>query len=97
MLNHLISIFILVIRNLIKICETNKKIHFTDINFQLLQENDYKNLYSKNDSSIGEILLRTLEAIPIQIAKIMKIDFEIIRDWSFIKNKINKKKDNQKK
>ena len=53
-----------------------KKISFDDIDFNFLDE--YQRNYNIKDSSIGGLLIRLLEIIPIQIAKIMGSEFKVM-------------------
>ena len=64
------------INELIKICEKVKNISFKDVNFGII--NNYKKLYKIINTSLGEILIKILEATPIQIAKILGNRFEIV-------------------
>ena len=56
-----------------------------------------KNLFNVKNSSLGEILLRVLETTPIQIAKIINDEFEIMSDWYFLDKKFEKNKESNLK
>ena len=77
--------YILKLKN---ICQDNKKINFEDINFEFVD--DYKAMYIGKDSSIGEIIIKALEATPLQIAKIMNNEFQIMSDIENDKKASNK-------
>ena len=83
------------INHLIEICENNKKVKFSSVNFGYID--DYKNLFNVKNSSLGEILLRVLETTPIQIAKIINDEFEIMSDWYFLDKKFEKNKESNLK
>ena len=70
------------------ICQDNKKIDFSDVNFGFID--NYKNLFNKKNSSLGALLLKFLEATPIQIVKIIDDEFEIMSDWTLLYEKLNK-------
>ena len=74
-----------------QICEDNKKVKFSVINFSYFD--NHKNLFSIKNSSLGEILLKVLEETPIQIAKIINDEFEIMSDWDTLDNKLSKNKE----
>ena len=71
-----ISDFKTYINELKKICQEKKKISFDDIDFNFIDE--YKRNYNIKDSSIGSLLIRFLEIIPIQIAKIIGREFKVM-------------------
>ena len=74
------------IKNLKSICQEKKKISFDDIEFYF--EDEYKNNFEINDSSIGDLLIKCLEITPIQIAKIMGNEFKIMSDGENIDKKV---------
>ena len=80
------------IKQLKKIIEDNKRKKFADVKFVLIKkEKDYRTMFNTKDSSISEILIKILEVTPIQIAKIVGDEFEIMSNWDFLKNKLTKK------
>ena len=78
------------IKNLIKKSNENKKIDFDEIKFEFLK--NHKNMYNKNNSSLGDIILKIFETTPIQIAKIINNEFEIMSDWKQLNTPINTSK-----
>ena len=47
-------------------------------------------MYNKDNSSLGDIILKILETTPIQIAKIINNEFEIMSDWKRLSTVIDK-------
>ena len=66
----------------------NKKIDFDEIKFEFLK--DHTTMYNKNNSSLGDVILKILETTPIQIAKIINNEFEIMSDWKQLNSLINR-------
>ena len=64
------------INELVKICQKKKKINFDDV-FDFNIEDFYINIKDK-DVSLGKLLIKCLEIVPIQIAKIIGNQFKII-------------------
>ena len=75
------------INELKKICQEKKKISFDDIDFNLIDE--YERNYNIKDSSLGNLLIKCLEIIPIQIAKIMGREFKVMSNGENIDKIIN--------
>ncbi len=78
------------IKQLKLICQDKKKISFDDIDFYF--EDEYKKNLEISDSSIGDLLIKLLEITPIQIAKIIGNQFNIMSDGDYIDKKKKKKK-----
>ena len=75
------------INELKKICEERKKINFDDVfDFSV---NDFYLNYKDKDISLGKLLIKSLEIVPIQIAKIMGNRFKIISNGENIDNILN--------
>ena len=68
------------IKNLFSNCEKKKGFKFSDVHFEFFDECSY----GKKNTSLGNILLKVLEATPIQIAKISLNKFEIMSNWDSI-------------
>ena len=64
------------INELVKLCQKKKKINFDDV-FDFSIKDFYINIKDK-DISLGKLLIKCLEIVPIQIAKIMGNQFKII-------------------
>ena len=93
-----ISEFKTYINELKKICQEKKKISFDDIDFNFIDE--YERNYNIKDSSIGNLLIKFLEIIPIQIAKIMGREFKVMSNGENIDKIISietQKRKNMKK
>ena len=82
------------VKHLREILKSNKNKDFDNINFKYLD--NHHNLLEERDSSLGEILIKALESTPIQIAKIIENNLEIMSNWEFLLNKKDKKKENKK-
>ena len=72
------------INELKKLCEKKKKIYFNDV-FNFSISDFYINCRNK-DISLGKLLIKSLEIVPIQIAKIMGNKFKIISNGENIDN-----------
>ena len=80
------------------ICENRKKISFSDINFNFID--NYQQNFEIKDSSIGYLLIKFLEITPIQIAKIMSNEFKVMSDGENVEKKLyfeSQKRTNLKK
>jgi hypothetical protein len=81
-INDLISY----LEELKKSCENKKKISFGDINLSFFDED--KNNFERNETTLGNLLIKSLEVTPIQIAKIMENKFKIMSNGENIKKKL---------
>jgi len=72
----------------ILICQEKKKISFDNI-IDFYIEDEYKKNLEISDSSIGDLLIKLLEITPIQIAKIIGNEFNIMSDGDYIDKKLN--------
>ena len=68
------------------ICENKKKISFSDINLNFID--DFRQNFEIKNSSIGYLLIKILEITPIQIAKIMRNEFKVLSDGENVEKKI---------
>ena len=82
------------INELKSILQMKKKINFEEIDFNIIEE--YKKNYDIKDCSLGHLLIRFLEVVPIQIAKIMGNEFKVMSDGENI-DKILKKETQKRK
>ena len=72
------------INELKKLCESKKNCYFADtIDFRI---NNYNNNSNVKDISLGKLLIKFLEIVPIQIAKIMGYEFKIMSNGEKIDN-----------
>jgi hypothetical protein len=81
-INDLISY----LEELKKSCENKKKISFGDINLSFFDKD--KNNFERNETTLGNLLIKFLEVTPIQIAKIMENKFKIMSNGENIKKKL---------
>ena len=96
--NNDIEIFRDYINKLKSICQAKKK--FTDINEIINVKIEKYKKSNKKDTNLSEILIKFLELIPIQLAKIMYREFDIMSNGESIKKRllkeINKREDLKK-
>ena len=67
-------------------CESKKKTSFHDMNFCFCQ--NYSKFFKSFNSSLGSLMIDTLEVTPIQIAKIMEHEFKIMSNGENIEKKL---------
>ena len=80
-----------------KICEVKKNISFGDINLNFINnKNKFNFNIEKETSSIGHLLIKLLEITPIQIAKILEKQFNIMSDGENIEKKLNEEIEKRK-
>ena len=85
--NNRINDLISYLEELKKSCENKKKISFGDINLSFFDEE--KNNFERNETTIGNLLIKFLEVTPIQIAKIMENGFMIMSNGEKIDEKVS--------
>ena len=75
------------IKELKLLCQNKKKISFEDIDFSCIDE--YQNNFDEKDTSLCNFLIKFIEIIPTQIAKIMGYEFKVMSNGENIDKILN--------